>query len=394
MIWHTPEPASAAARYVWEMITALTANGTAVTLICPRNYQFLEELRRNPLVTLELTRARSTSTQRGLAGKLWTNGLFLSSSAFALFRTARRSDLVHFQYVLHFPFSAVFFVAALLKRCKIVFTVHDPVPHKWLLPPTLRWLDRGLLRWAYQVSDVLIVHSEPGKVALLDQFHLDGNTLSVIGHGPYGLGGGVIPMPHSENLELLVFGSIRDNKGIDLAIEAVQRLHARGAAIRLTIAGEIQNGNQAEYWEHCLRLIARDPEAIHVDRGFIPDDRLPELFAQCHCVLLPYTRFFSDSGVAAMAMANGRTIVATRVGGLGPLLDSSGVGVGIEEATVTSVCAAIEEVARLDIAELTRQGQAAADYVNGECGWPKCAEETRRLYDSYRKGPRESAVAA
>jgi glycosyltransferase involved in cell wall biosynthesis len=367
------------------MISALSAEGTAVTLICPRNYQFREQLSSNPLVTLAFTRARSTGTKRGVIAKLWQNCCFLGSSAFSILQTVNAGDVVHFQHVLYFPFAAIFFAAAHIRKSRIVFTVHDPVPHKWLLPEWLRWLDRGLLVWAYRVCDTVIVHSEPGKRALMEHFGLDPSKIRVIGRGPYGLGGGVIPLPDSKNLEILLFGSIRENKGVHLAIEAVQSLFHSGTAVRLTIAGDIQNGNQARYWEECCRLIAQDPEPIQVLKTFIPDERLPALFAGCHCVLLPYTTFFSDSGVAFMAMANGRTIVATRAGGLGPLLDSAKVGVAIQEPTARGVAAAITEVVRLGKGELARQAEAGAEYVNIQCGWQKFAKQTSEIYAMFNR---------
>jgi glycosyltransferase involved in cell wall biosynthesis len=383
IIWHTPEPSSAAARYIDEMFRAFTADGVPMDLVCPENFQFREEMSRNPLITLHLARARSNSLTRGLFAKLWTNAAFLLSSCSVLARTGKRNAIVHFQHVLHFPFCALFFAAALSRGCKIIFTVHDPVPHKWLLPNYLRWLERGSLAWAYRVSHTLIVHSDPGKRALIEHFAVNPEKISVIGRGPYGLGAGVIPMPDSPNLELLLFGSIRENKGVHLAIEAVQSLHREGVSVRLTIAGNVLNGNEAQYWERCSELIASRPEPIRVLKEFIPDERLPKLFAECHCVLLPYTQFFSDSGVAFMALANGRPIISTRSGGLGPLLDAADLGIEIEEPSTASVIAAIREATRLGTTGLIRKGNTGANYVNVECGWSKFAATTRDVYMSY-----------
>lgn len=95
-----------------------------------------------------------------------------------------------------------------------------------------------------------------------------------------------------------------------------------------------------------------------------------------------------------MAMANGRIIVATRAGGLGPLLDASKVGVAIQEATSQGVVAAITEVIHLGTVELTRQSQAGAEYVNVECGWPKFARETSEIYAMYKQNPERPVVIA
>lgn len=387
MVWHTLEPCSAAARYPREMITALTEQGVPIHLICPRNYQFREELSRDPLITLHLTRSRSVDTTRGLWTKIWTNTLFLISSCLALLRVGRRKGIVHFQHVLHFPFSALFFASAKLRGCTVIFTVHDPVPHKWLFPRPLRWIERGSLRWAYNVSDSLIVHSEPGKRALIEYFGIRANKIQVIGRGPYQLGAGLLPMPDSPQFRLLVFGAIRENKGVHLAIEAVQTLYREGMDVKLTIAGDVANGKESSYWGTCLELIAREPAPIRVRKEFIADELLPELFAGCHCLLLPYTAFFSDSGVAFMALANGRPIVATRAGGLAPLLDSAELGVTIDETTPEGVAASIRRAASLGVPELARLGRTGAKYVNEQCGWPKFARQTQEIYESYMPDP-------
>ena len=380
VIWHTPEPCSGAARYPREMLSALTAEGIPVHFICPENYRFREELRRNPLITMHLTRARSVDFRRGIFAKAWTNGRFLLSSASALLGTVRRGDIVHFQHTLHFPFSALFFLGARLRGGRVIFTVHDPVPHKWFLPPRLRWIERRSMLWALRVSDVLIVHSEPGKRALIAQYGISEEKVRVIARGPYGLGQGLLPMPASDRLELLLFGSIRENKGVHLAIEAVQALYREGAAVRLTIAGDVVSVGEAGYWERCRDLIARSPEPIQVRRGFIDDEMLPELFRNCHCLLLPYTHFFSDSGVAYMALANGRPILSTQAGGLGPLLDSAQLGLTIHTATVPGVKAAIAAALELGVGELAKLGQSGAEYVNHELAWPKVARKTAEVY--------------
>jgi glycosyltransferase involved in cell wall biosynthesis len=383
IIWHIPEPSSAAARYPREMIHAVTAENVAVDLVCPQDYRYREELSRNPLVTLHLTRRRSVDIRRGTFKKIWTDASFLFSSMRVLFRTCRKGAVVHFQHTLHFPFAALFFACARWRGSTIVFTVHDPVPHRWFLPRWLGWIEKGALRWAYRVSDTLIVHSEPGKQALTRYFAADEHKIAVIARGPYGLDAGLIAMPESERLEILLFGSIRENKGVHLAIEAVQDLHRRDARVRLTIAGEVANQNETGYWQRCREWIARFPEPILVRNEFVPDERLAELIAACHCFLLPYTTFFSDSGVAFLALANGRPIVSTRAGGLGPLLDATGAGVEIGGDTAADVREAIAMAYALTASELASMGERGASYVNQHLAWRNAARRTIEIYRRY-----------
>jgi glycosyltransferase involved in cell wall biosynthesis len=382
IILHTPEPASSSATYIMAMTRALAEEGVAIHIVCPGNHQYIEEMRSIPMLTVHPTAARSTDNARGLVARALDNLGYLRSSLTVLCRFSRPRDIVHFQYPIHFPFGIIFFAAAKMRRCRIVYTVHDPVPHKWLLPSWLRWLERGSLTAAYRVSDILIVHSEPGKKVLIEEFRLPAAKIRVVVHGPYDLGRGLLPMPISSRLEVLAFGTLRENKGFHLAIEAVQQLHRSGVPVCLTIAGEVPNRREESYWEQCQDLIAKDPAAIRVIKGFIPEDEVHALLGSCHCVLLPYTRFYSDSGVAFLALANGRAIIATRAGGLGPLLDSAEIGIAIEAATAESVGAAIRRAVELGVEELRRCGAAGAEYVSENCGWPVVAGKTRKIYEA------------
>jgi glycosyltransferase involved in cell wall biosynthesis len=381
---HTPEPFSSAALYVDELSRAITAEGMALDLVCPENHQARKAFENNPLITVHATATRCTDRSQGLLQKVLTNARFLSSTCGVLFRSARRGDLVHFQYSLHLPFGALLFGCARLRGCKIVYTAHDPLPHKWLMPK-FRWIEKLALGWMYKVSDSILVHSEAGKRTIAKNFGCTGEKVTVIPHGPYELGAGVLPSPNSDKIEVLLFGAIRENKGAHLAIEAVQQLYRKGVPVRLTIAGSVLNRKERDYWERCKELIGQCPEPIRVIDEFIPDEKLPELFAGCHCFLLPYTKFFSDSGVAFMALANGRPIISTKAGGLGALLEDSKGGIAMEDASVDAIASAMQRAVDLGVEELNRMGEAGKAWVLEECGWPKVARTTRKVYEGLLK---------
>jgi glycosyltransferase involved in cell wall biosynthesis len=377
---HTPEPVSSPALYVDELARALTHSGLPVHVVCPQNHQALASFKSNPLITLHLTHERSTESVAGLFAKVRSNLHFLLSSCHALLRGVEPGDIIHFQYVLHFPFGALFFLCALLRRSTIAFTVHDPLPHKWLLPARFRAIEKGALAWSYRVSDVLLVHSESGKNTLVKNFPSIARKIRVIAHGPYELERPVPPPAQSDYLEVLLFGALRENKGAHLAIEAVQRLYAEGIPVRLTIAGRVLNRKEQPYWDSCRQLIGNCPGSIHLLEEFIPDNRLPELFGKCHCFLLPYTSFSSDSGVAFMALANGRPIISTKSGGLGSLLESSSGGIAIELPTATAVADALLAAVTLGGEKLEAMGRAGKAWVMEECCWPKVAQQTLEIY--------------
>ena len=380
IILHTPEPGSPSGRYIEALSTTLAASGVPLCVVCPANLGVHETLRNHPAINVRVCARRDTQTTDSFAAKISANLRFVCSSATTLLRAAKPGDIVHFQYMLHLPFGLVFFACAWARRARIVFTVHDPLPHKFLFPGSLRTIEMATLRCAYKWSDVLIAHSSAGKRKLMETFGLPAGKIRVIVHGPYPLNQQIEPCRETNRLEVLFFGSLRENKAPHLAVKAVQKLAADGVAVRLTIAGQVVNRKEREYWARCRTMIDPRCAAIRLFEKFVPDEELPALFSNCHCFVLPYTTFCSDSGVAYMALANGKPIVSTGAGGLGWLLENSHGGIPISAATVEEVASALRIASDLGPAALERIGRSGADWLLENCGWQRVARETRAVY--------------
>ncbi len=380
VILHTPEPSSAAALYVEELSTALASAGVPIIVVCPANHQAIPSLSKFPSITIRTCLSRDTRGEVSFFQKIVGNLRFVLSSALTLFHAAEASDIVHFQYILHLPFGLIFFLCAWLRRAHILFTVHDPVPHKFLFPRGVHWVELITIGWAYRWADALIVHSEAGKRKLIERFSVPAHKIAVIVHGPYRLNKEVRRCEETARLEVLFFGSLRENKAPHLAIEAVQNLAARGVPIRLTIAGQVVNRNEEAYWAKHRTLIDEKAGAVQLIERFVPDEALADLFSTCHCFVLPYTSFSSDSGVAYMAMANGKPIIATRAGGLGWLLEQSRGGIAIDEASVEGVTDALRKAVGIGPAAIERIGEAGLEWMLANCGWDGVARATRELY--------------
>jgi len=376
---HTPEPTSSAGRYVYECAKAMSEAGQQSWILCPSNHDFLKEMDEDPRIHPCPSRARSTKKGRSKAERIADNLRFVFSSAWGVFKNARRGDIVHFQYAIHFPLEALFFFLARSKGSRIVFTAHDPLPHKWSLTPRFRWLEFGALRWLYKCSDKILVHSNAGKNTIIRNFPESAEKVEVIVHGPYQMKQELAPL-QSDRLELLFFGALRENKGPHLAIEATQKLYALGLPVHLTIAGSVLNAKEQAYWTEAKKLIASCPEPITLQEEFIPEEQVPEIFSRSHCLILPYGKFFSDSGVAFLALANGRPIMTTAAGGLGELLEASHGGILIHEASVAAVMEAIQEALAIGFVQLAQRGKQGSEWVLETCSWKNVAKQTLDVY--------------
>jgi glycosyltransferase involved in cell wall biosynthesis len=393
IILHTPEPGSGAARYVYELTRALASDGWKPTLLAPDNFEYRSYLSRDAQIEFSNLGLRSNESGRGLLGRMIDNVRFLLSSCSTQCRIMSQCQLIHFQFPLHLPFGLVPFVLAKLCGLKIVFTAHDPVPHKWLFPAPWNRMERWSLACLYRLSDRVIVHSTAGCQTVRKEFAVPVEKLAVIAHGPFSVPPRREETSQSESLHVLLFGALRENKGIHLAIQAVENLVRQGLPIRLTIAGETPNGKEAAYWSRCEQLLAQSSAGIELKKRYIAEDEIPDLLAQSHCVLLPYTSYSSDSGIAALALSNGKPIVATSSGGLGELLRATELGITIQEPTVAGLEAALLQAWQTGPEELRRLGQNGANYILDHCSWSVAAQKTGDLYRELAPGVKELQYA-
>jgi glycosyltransferase involved in cell wall biosynthesis len=194
---------------------------------------------------------------------------------------------------------------AALRRVGVpaVVVVHDADAHPGDGLPIQMILQRRLIRRA----DAVVALS--GHVAArLDEQHLvDPDRLIVLSHPPFVFG----PMPpppfaHGWPPRLLCFGRLLPYKGLDMLASAM-RLLGTEVACELRVVGS--GPESAELAS--LRALP----GVTVENRWVPEDEIGALIAWADIVVLPY-REASQSGVAPSAIAAGRFVVSTRVGGL------------------------------------------------------------------------------
>jgi glycosyltransferase involved in cell wall biosynthesis len=122
-------------------------------------------------------------------------------------------------------------------------------------------------------------------------------------------------------LLLLFFGAVRPYKGLDTALEAVARL-PRELDVRLLVAGRFWEGRE-RYDAMVESLGIR--ERVVIRDGYVSNEDAALAFSAADVVVLPY-RSATQSGVAQLAYAYGKPVVATEVGGLPAAVDHGRTG--------------------------------------------------------------------
>jgi glycosyltransferase involved in cell wall biosynthesis len=134
---------------------------------------------------------------------------------------------------------------------------------------------------------------------------------------------------------VLFFGYVRAYKGVPTLIEAMARLPAD---VQLVIAGEVYHRGGEHYRARAAAAGVADRVMV-LDR-FLPADQVACCFAACDVVALPYWTA-SQSAVAPLAMASGRAVVATAVGGLPDLVRPEETGLLVPPRDAHALAAAL-----------------------------------------------------
>jgi len=286
-------------------------------------------------------------------------------------RHARAADIVHWQWLTVQPVDAFLLPP---KRPRIL-TAHDVIPREprpGQIGATKRLLER---------MDAVIAHSEHGAARLRDELGLPGDRVHVIPHGAFDY---LTRLPEERPLPpelaevegpvVLFFGLLRPYKGVDLLIEAFHDIEG------------------AELWVVGMPRMPLEPlrELASEVRGrvrfvprFVDDSEIPAFFRRADVVALPY-REIDQSGVLYTALAFGKPIVLTSVGGFAELAAQGAARAGPANAPV-ELAAAIQEL--LDRPEeRERLARAASEAAAGQYSWDSIAQRTLSLYRALLDG--------
>jgi glycosyltransferase involved in cell wall biosynthesis len=283
-------------------------------------------------------------------------------------RTATGADVVNYQWLTLPALDARLLPPGPAK----VLTAHGFLRAAESGPGAGRALDR---------MDAVIALSEHGARHLRDEAGVDADRVHVIPHGALDY---LTRLPHEEPLPpelagadgpvILCFGLIRPYKGVDVLLRAFAEVD--GA--ELWIVGRPLGVDADD-----LRQLARDaPGRVRFVTRFVPDAQVPAIMRRADVVALPY-RDVDQSGVLYTALAFGKPIVASAVGGFPEVLGEHGAGRLVPPGDPSALAAALQDLLR-DDAERERLGAAAAAAAAGPYSWDTVASRTLDLYERLR----------
>ena len=281
-----------------------------------------------------------------------------------------KPDILSIQETI--PIIDQFFLSRLKRHCRLVYTAHDVIP-----PNKSRFWTMKSLNRLYQAVDRIIVHSETNKEQLIDKFGVASEKIDVIHHG---LKTGYEQLDRSlcrqavgvddDTPIILFYGSIREQKGLDDLIRALNGLHCR-----LVIAGAIPHGESFEQYD---ALIQQTDISVYKIIDYVSDEQTNSLFQAADIVALPYKYFYSQSGVFMQAIQYGKYILATDVSSFGEYVRKWRLGCLCEPENIESIRSAVVE-----LCQWIRIGAVNefADEAREENSWERSAELHIKVFE-------------
>ena len=273
------------------------------------------------------------------------------------------ADIVHWQWI-----TVPGLDAALLPRKRPrAYTVHYPVPDTRLGVAR----ERALLRR----MDAVFIHTESGARALRERVGVDPGRVHVVPHGAFEYLTRLAeerPLPPElEEVEapvVLCFGLIRPYKGIDVLLEAFREVE--GAELWIVGMPRMPLGPLEQ-------LAARCGATVRFVPRFVTDPEIPAYFRRADLVVLPH-REIEQSGVLYTALAFGRPIVASAVGGFVDVGEAGGAAL-VPAGDPAALGAEIRRLLEDDGARRALSG-AAIELARTDYSWDSIAERTLAIY--------------
>jgi glycosyltransferase involved in cell wall biosynthesis len=272
-----------------------------------------------------------------------------------------------------------------------VLTVHDTEPFHGAASSRLQYV--GFIS-ALKEFDHYIVHTQYSKEALVRGFGLSEEHISVIPHGVFAYYRELISdtektwrhHQYEGKKKVLFLGVLKPYKGVDILLQAFARLPEQVAKDAI-----LQIVGYPKMPTDPLKALARElgvEGRVFWDLRFVDEAEVAAYFAEADIIVLPYRRI-DQSGVLMVALAFGKPIVASRVGGFAETLQDGVHGFLVEPGNVESLAQALTRLLSDD--ELRARMASAVERLAGEeLSWSNIAKQTVRLYQTLVEAKKET----
>ncbi len=233
--------------------------------------------------------------------------------------------------------------------------------------------DRAIIRWIAAVADRVIAVSEAcaepfRAIGMGDRVDVITNGVTLVTPSPYRAGAAPV---------IGTVGTLCHRKGTDLFLEMAERVSVRHPDARFVILGPDGLGRDVSYAAEMRRRAAALAPGIDVRIAQVPD--VAAELAGWSAFTLPARQDPYPLAVLE-AMAAGRPVVATRVGGIPEQVEDGVTGLLIPPERADALADAVLGLLQ-DPDRARRLGEAAAERARSRFGLPRQADLLAATYE-------------
>ncbi len=250
---------------------------------------------------------------------------------------------------------------------------------------SVRYYHRALYALVTKYMQAVFVLDESLRREAIERLELSSQFQERIVTVPHGMDTGEPPYGRAEARRrlgiagdermLLLLGVLRRDKGMDVAIRAMEGTRS----CRLYIVGAPYDCSVAE-----LRALIREyhcQESIILDARHLAEDEMQDYILASDALLLPYHKTFrGQSGVIAHACQYARCVIASDVGAVGNTIRQFGFGLAVEPERPAQLREAIASF--LGLAESARlEMESNAKRTSEFCSWDAVSRRFEEVYN-------------
>lgn len=247
-------------------------------------------------------------------------------------------DLIIFKYWMPFfapSFGRISKIAKKNGKTKILVICDNVIPHE------KKPGDKLLTKYFFNSVDYFITMSKSVEKDLLTLY--PNAKQKLLFHPIYSNFGEPVDRNEARNKlniitdnVILFFGFIREYKGLDILLEAVNLIKNR-INFTLIIAGEFYS-NEDKYINLTKKLNLEEKVKFFSD--FIPTNEVKYYFSACDVVVLPY-KSATQSGIVQIANNFDKPMISTNVGGLPEVIEDGKTGYLVDKENPEKLAEAI-----------------------------------------------------
>lgn len=262
----------------------------------------------------------------------------------------------------------------------VVVTYHAGSMKKGkIIPDIVIWLyENGPLKWLLNMADSIVCSSDFVRDDFLNKYKYKSKTIT-----PGVDTAQFKPAENSvinSNTILFVAGLSRSQqfKGLKLLMEAIKKVSENIPTIRLVVVGE--GDMRTEYEEHSKKLGLEKNVSF---MGKLTGEPLVHAYQQASVFVLPSSSPAESFGMVLVeAMACGRPVIGTNLGGIPNVIDNEKNGILIPEKNVKALSSAIERVlSDKNLADTF--GKNGLEKALSKFDWETRVHEYNNLFKSY-----------